>query len=112
MSVDRDLFDALLRESEDSHAIDLDHFAERVAPYNLDAAAIDELIDALESKGRKVEVVESYDLRGDLAIVLPAARAFAATHGRRPTVQELADAIATDVRTVRRALMFGQIMGR
>lgn len=112
MSVDPELLDALVRESEDERTIDLDEFAERVAPYNLDASAIDELLTALERKGRRVEVAATYDLGAELALVLPAARAFAKTHGRRPSIQELAEATSTDVRTVRRALLYGQIMGR
>src|SRR4051794_25518973 len=112
MEFEPSLIETLLRESGDGHSLDLDRFGDIIAPYNFDVAAIDELLAVLEGRGCKVETTEAVRLREELAAVLPAARAFAAKHGRRPNVQELAEASGLDVRVVRRALMFGQVMGR
>jgi len=107
-----DLLQTLLRESEQTRVIDLDHFADAAAPFGLGADQLDALIDALEKEGRQVKGDDSIRLREELALVLPRARAFVAENGRRPSVEELAALAGTSAVVVRRALAFGRLISR
>jgi hypothetical protein len=87
-------------------------FAEQQAPYGLSAEEVDALIQAVESAGRRIEADDSIRLQQELALVLPRARAFVTTHGRRPTVEELAVELGLTAAVVRRALSFGGLIAR
>lgn len=107
-----DLLQTLLRESEQTQVVDLDHLAEATAPFGLGAEQLDALIDALEKEGRQVKGDDSIRLRAELSLVLPLARAFVAENGRRPSVDELAALAGTSAVVVRRALAFGCLISR
>lgn len=108
----RALFDRLVSESEDSRTIDLDHFADVVAPFDLGHDELDALLADLEAAGRSVDKSPSVALGRELAQVLPAIRAFTAREGRRPTIEEVARENGWTPAMVRRALAFGRILGR
>ena len=106
------LLDEILAKNEPGSVISLDVFAELLAPHGLGADEVDELIAAVEKTGRRIEADPSIHLQEELALVLPRARAFVATHGRRPTVDELAAEAGVSAAVVRRALSFGRVIAR
>ncbi len=107
-----ELLDAILAMSKPGDVVSLDVLAELQAPYGLSADEVDALIAAVEEAGRTVEADDSIRLREELALVLPRARAFVTEHGRRPSVDELAEACGVSAAVVRRALSFGRLIAR
>lgn len=106
------LLDHVLAHAEDRRAIDLDDFAELIAPHGLSADAIDQLMAAVEARGVSFEVRETPALKSELLRVLPAAAAFVKREGRRPRVAELAEATGLPSHVVWRALRYGRTLGR
>jgi Sigma-70 region 3 len=86
----------------------LDELAEELIRKPLTYPEIEELIVALEAAGVDLEGPGTPARPEELARVLDSARAFAAEHGRRPTVAELADRAGLSPIVVRRALHLGK----
>ena len=86
----------------------LDDLAEELIRKPLSYPEIEELIVALEAAGVDLEGPGTPARPEELARVLDSARAFAAEHGRRPTVAELADRAGLSPIVVRRALHLGK----
>lgn len=106
------LVELVLAQCEDRRAIDLDDFAELIAPYGLSADGIDQLMAALEARGVRFELRETPELRRELGVVLPAAAAFVKREGRRPSVADLASVTGLSSTAVWRALRYGRTLGR
>jgi hypothetical protein len=86
----------------------LDELAEEVLRKPLSYPEIEELIVALEAAGIDLEGPSTPARPEELVRVLESARAFAADHGRRPTIIELADRAGLSPIVVRRALHLGK----
>jgi hypothetical protein len=100
------IFDAL--KAAHPKGLTLDELAEEVLRKPLGYAEIEELIAALEAAGIDLEGPGTPARPEELQRVLDSARAFAAEHGRRPTVAELADRAGLSPIVVRRALHLGK----
>lgn len=107
-----DLLERLLRESEAGRSVDLDHLAELAWQSGLDHEAVEALIDTLERHGRSIRVDATIALRDELRTVLGAARSFAAEHGRRPTLEQLATRTGLQPNVVGRALLYGRTLAK
>lgn len=103
------LFDAL-RAAHPS-GLTLDELGEELIRKPVTYADIEELIGALEAAGIDLEGPGTPARPEELARVLDSARAFAAEHGRRPTIAELADRAGLSPLVVRRALQLGKSAG-
>jgi hypothetical protein len=102
----RPLFDAL--KAAHPAGLTLDELGEELIRKPVTYADIEELIGALEAAGIDLEGPGTPARPEELARVLEAARAFAAEHGRRPSVAELAERAGLSPIVVRRALRLGK----
>ncbi len=93
-------------------SLDLDEFAEIVAPHGLSTEQLDELLTAVEEAGCAIVMSEQPRLKEELAQVLAAVRRFTHDHQRRPTIGELAGATQLAEPIVWRALRYGRVLGR
>ena len=100
------IFDAL--QAAHPEGLTLDELAEEVLRKPLSYPEIEELIVALEAAGIDLEGPSTPARPEELARVLESARAFAAEHGRRPSIIELADRAGLSPIVVRRALHLGK----
>jgi len=100
------IFDAL--QAAHPKGLTLDELAEELLRKNLSYPEIEELIAALEAAGIDLEGPSTPASPAELARVLESARAFAAEHGRRPTLAELAGRAGLSPIVVRRALHLGK----
>jgi hypothetical protein len=102
----RPIFDALI--AAHPNGLTLDELGEELIRKPVTYADIEELIGALEAAGIDLEGPGTPARPEELARVLDSARAFAAEHGRRPTIAELADRAGLSPIVVRRALHLGK----
>lgn len=93
-------------------SLDLDDFAEVVAPHGLSTAQLDELLTAVEEAGCVVVMGEQPRLKEELVVVLAAVRSFTTDHKRRPTIRELAATTKLAETIIWRALRYGRVLGR
>jgi hypothetical protein len=100
------IFDAL--QAAHPKGLTLDELAEELIRKPVTFADIEELIGALEAAGIDLEGPGTPASSEDLSRVLDSARAFAAEHGRRPTIAELASRAGLSPIVVRRALHLGK----
>jgi hypothetical protein len=100
------IFDAL--KAAHPEGLTLDELAEEILRKPLSYPEIEELIVALEASGIDLKGPSTPARPEELSRVLESARAFAAEHGRRPTVAELADRAGLSPLVVRRALHLGR----
>jgi hypothetical protein len=100
------IFDAL--KAAHPRGLTLDELGEELIRKPVTYADIEELIGALEADGIDLEGPGTPARPAELARVLDSARAFAAEHGRRPTIAELADRAGLTPIVVRRALHLGK----
>lgn len=100
------IFDAL--KAAHPQGLTLDELAEELVRKPVTYADIEELIVALEAAGVDLEGPGTPARPEELSRVLDAARAFAAEHGRRPSVSELAERAGLSPLVVRRALHLGK----
>ena len=100
------IFDAL--EAAHPKGLTLDELAEELVRKPVTYADIEELVGALEAAGIDLDGAGTPARPEELARVLDSARAFAAEHGRRPTIAELADRAGLSPIVVRRALHLGK----
>jgi hypothetical protein len=103
---------ALLTASEGSREVTLDAIGDAVGVLAVSFEDIGALLASLERAGRRVVGPEGARGAANLARVLPAARALAASLGRRPSLAELATHTGLGEEDVRHALALGRVMGR
>ena len=102
----------LLADSERTRRVTLDELGEAIGVIAVSIDDVDALLTALEAQGREVVGPEGARGVGNLQQVLPAARALAASLGRRPTLAELIEKTGLNEADVRHALALGRVMGR
>ena len=100
------IFDAL--QAAHPKGLTLDELAEELLRKPVSYPDIEELIGALEAVGIDLEGPSTPASPEELSQVLSSARAFAAEHGRRPTIAELAVRAGLSPIVVRRSLHLGQ----
>ncbi len=110
--LDPTILDEVAAAAGGARTLSIDRFAELCAPHDLDAEAIDALIGGLEARGCFVEGDPDASPREELRVVLVTARRFVGEHGRRPSPSEISAHSGLDVAVVRRALVYGRILGR
>lgn len=110
--IDPRILDEVTSATGGARSISLDRFAELIAPHDLDADAIDALIGGLEARGFALEGDPQASPKEELRLVLATARRFVTEHRRKPTPAEIAAHSGLDVAVVRRALVYGRILGR
>ncbi len=110
--IDPRVLDDVMAAAGGASTIGLDRFAELCAPHDLDADALDALMDGLEQRGCSVVGDPSASPKEELRLVLGTARRLVAEHRRKPSPAEIAAHSGLDVAVVRRALVYGRILGR
>jgi hypothetical protein len=108
----RAVVQALLARSADTRQITLDAIGEAIGTLAVSTDDVDAVMAALEAEGRAIVGPEGARGASTLQRVIPAARALAASLGRKPTLDEIAAATGIDVEDVRHALALGSVMGR
>lgn len=98
------IFDELVTRHRDAGRIDLDDIAEVIGTRAVSYDEVEYLVDRLEAEGFSVgEGIDASDVE-IMQLVLTHARTLQRSLGRRPTVDELAEASGKPVYVVRRAL--------
>lgn len=102
----------LIASSAASMTVSLDAMGEAIGLVPVSTDEVDALMTALENAGRRIVGPEGARGVGNLRRVIPAARALAATLGRKPTLGEIAAETGIGEDDVRHALALGRVMGR
>lgn len=102
----------LVARSKAEGFVDIDDFAEGLAPLALTIEAIEIAIDLFEARGGVLRAPAGGGGPERLKTVLETARTLAQRLGRVPTVAEIAESSKMDVALVRHALALGRVMGR
>ena len=94
------------------HEVTLDEIGDALGTLAVTTDEIDAVLSALEAAGRAIAGPEGGRGAETLRAVLPAARALAASLGRRPTIDEIAASVGLPAERVRHAIALGRVMGR
>lgn len=94
------------------HEVTLDAIGEALGTLAVSTDEVDAILSALEHRGRAIVGPEGARGAETLRAVLPAARALAASLGRKPTLDEIAARVGLPVERVRHAIALGRVMGR
>jgi hypothetical protein len=98
------ILDALLRRHGPGERVDLNDIGEVIGPRAVTYDEVDELVGALEARGRRVaDLLDERDV-ATMKRVVAAARSLAAQLGRTPAAAEVASACGEAEHVVRRAL--------
>jgi hypothetical protein len=110
----RPVLDSVVRDllTREPREVTLDQIGEALGTLAVTTDEIDAILSALEAAGRSIVGPEGGRGAETLRVVLPAARALAATLGRRPTIDEIAAHVGVPAERVRHAIALGQVMGR
>jgi len=110
----RPALDSVVREliARSAREVTLDEIGEALGALAASTDEIDAILSALEAAGRAIVGPEGGRGAETLRAVLPAARALAASFGRKPTIDEIAAHIGLPAERVRHALALGRVMGR
>ena len=106
------LLEELLRRHGETRAVDLNDIMEVIGERAVAYEDVEDLIDALESRGLRVAEALVEEQVAFVREVVREARAFAQGAGRRPTVEELATRLGRPLHEVRRALEWAGRPGR
>jgi hypothetical protein len=107
-----DVVEALVRASEDAREVSLDAIGEAIGTRAASAEEIELVFSSLEARGRRIVGPEGGGGEERLKRVVHGARAFAAEHGRRATVAEIAAHTGLTELEVRHALALAKVMQR
>jgi hypothetical protein len=104
--------ECLIRDSEDSRAVDLDAIGEALGVLAVSADEIDALMKALEDAGRRIEAPDGQHGESRLRTVIATARALRAELGRAPRASEIAARAKMPIAHVEHALALARVMQR
>ena len=107
-----DVVDALVRTSDDAREVSLDAIGEALGTRAVSADEIELMFLSLEARGRRIVGPEGGGGEERLKRVVQGARAFAAEHGRRASVAEIAALTGLSELEVRHALALAKVMQR
>jgi hypothetical protein len=106
------LVDSLAAASHASHEVTLDTLGDAIGARSVSYDEIDDIIAALEQRGRRVIAESDGRIEDRLRAVVAAGRTLTIELARRPTVPEIADRTHLSSAQVRSALMLARIMQR
>ena len=106
------VLDKLLANSNSEGFVALDTIGEAVGAMSITHTEIEDLIDALESAGRRVDTRETGSAVIHLRAVLVAARALKADGVANPNVQRIAEHSGLSRQAVGQALALARVMQR
>jgi hypothetical protein len=106
--LERIVSDLLARET---HEISLDDVGEAIGSELVSQAEIEELLQRLESSGRRVGTVTPA-IREHLKVVLDVARELGRGRGAAPNVNEVAEKSGLSAGEVRAALLYASVLSR
>jgi hypothetical protein len=107
-----DVVEALVRTSEDAREVSLDAIGEALGARAVSTDEIELVFLSLEARGRRIVGPEGGGGEERLKRVVASARAFAAEHGRRASVAEIAALTGLSELEVRHALALAKVMQR
>jgi hypothetical protein len=106
------LVDSLTAASHTSHEVSLDTLGDAIGARSVSYDEIDDIIAALEERGRRVVAESDGRIEDRLRAVVAAGRTLTIELARRPTVPEIADRTRLSSAQVRSALMLARVMQR
>jgi hypothetical protein len=92
--------------------VTLDAIGEALGTLAVSTEEIDAILTEIEAAGRTIAGPEGGRGAETLRAVLPAARALAASLGRKPSIDEIAARVGLPAERVRHAIALGRVMGR
>jgi hypothetical protein len=108
----RAVFQHLLSASAHDLQVSLDQVGEALGVLAVTTEEIDLLLTALENENRRITGPQGGGVEKHLGKVVAAARALSQTHGRKPTLTEVAAHAELTLQQVRDALALLRIMQR
>jgi hypothetical protein len=106
------LVDSLAAASHASNEVTLDTLGDAIGARSVSYNEIDDIIAALEQRGRRVTAESDGRIEDRLRAVVSAGRTLTIELERRPTVPEIADRTHLSSAQVRSALMLARIIQR
>lgn len=106
------VMEALLSASEDSRDVSLDEIGDALGVMAITADEIDQLVAALEAKGRNISGPFGGGGESRLKVVITTARVLQTELGRRPNAGEIAARTTLSEVQVRHALALAKVIAR
>src|SRR5213083_1315667 len=110
----RPALDAIVRAllASGGEEISLDAIGAAIGVLAVSTEDVEQILVALEAAGKRIVGPEGAHGVDTLRRVIPAARALAASLGRKPSIDEIAAHLGLSAEKVRHAIALGRVMGR